>query len=97
MQYFAIDKNIEGVTEDQLRPHLPAELSATLQLYLSDKVRNFYFRKDRPGVILLMEVEHKQEAEELLKSLPLVQFGLLAFELIPVGPLEPLELLLRQN
>ncbi len=97
MQYFAIDKSIEGVTEDQLRPHLPAELAATLQLYLSDKVRNFYFRKDRPGVILLMEVEHKKEAENLLNTLPLVQLGLLAFDLVPVGPLEPLELLLAKN
>lgn len=97
MQYIAIDKNIEGVTEDQLRPHLPAELAATLQLYLSDKVRNFYFRKDRPGVILLMEVAHQGEAEELLATLPLVKLGLLAFELIPVGPLEPLALLLSKN
>lgn len=97
MQYFAIDKNIEGVTEDQLRPYLPAELAAALQLYLSDKVRNFYFRRDRPGVILLSEAKHKKEAEILLAMLPLIQLGLLAFELIPISPLEPLALLLTNG
>ena len=96
MQILAIDKPKEGITEELLTPHLPQELAQTVGLYLEEKIRTFYFRKDRPGVIFLLECDSITEAREMLDKLPLVQEGLLDFDLIPIGPLKPLEMLLQR-
>jgi len=95
MQILAIDKISEGVTAAVLEPHLPQELAATVQLYLQEKIRTFYFRKDRAGVVFIMECESVEEAKEILAGLPMVQEKLLDFDLIPVGPLMPLGRLLK--
>ena len=95
MQILAIDKIEEGVTADILTPHLPQELKATINLYLKDVIRAFYFRKDRPGVVFIMECETVPEAKEILSTLPMVKEKLLDFDLIPIGPLMPLGRLLN--
>jgi len=97
MQILAIDKITEGVTTDILMPHLSQELTATLKLYLKGIIRTFYFRKDRPGVVFILECETVPEAKEILSTLPMVKVNLLDFDLIPIGPLMPLERLLPQN
>ncbi|WP_109437103.1 hypothetical protein [Aquimarina sp. AU119] len=93
MQILAIDKMKEGVNDEILTPHLPQELAATINLYLEEKIRTFYFRKDRPGVVFILECESIEEARKTLDQLPLVQEGFLDFEYIPLGPLEPLKML----
>ncbi|MDN5216113.1 hypothetical protein QQ020_28835 [Fulvivirgaceae bacterium BMA12] len=95
MQILAIDKPQQGITEEALAPHLPQELAQTIGLYLEEKIRTFYFRKDRPGVIFLLESDSMAHAREMLDQLPLVQEKLLDFDLIPIGPLKPLEMLLQ--
>jgi hypothetical protein len=96
MQILAIDKISEGVTAAILEPFLPQELAATINLYLQEKIRSFYFRKDRPGVVFIMECPNVQEAKEILAALPMVQEKLLDFDLIPIGPLMPLGQLLKR-
>ncbi|HEV8283084.1 MAG TPA: hypothetical protein VGQ09_02175 [Chitinophagaceae bacterium] len=95
MQILAIDKIAEGVTAEVLEPHLPEELAATVDLYLKEKIRTFYFRKDRVGVVFILECENIQEAREILSILPMVERNLLNFDLIPIGPLMPLGRLLK--
>ena len=97
MQILAIDKITEGVTPAILEPHLPQELAATVSLYLQEKIRTFYFRKDRPGVVFVMECQGMEEAREILATLPMVQEKLLDFDLIPIGPLMPLGRLLQRG
>lgn len=96
MQVLAIDKMKRKVEDKELMEHLPEELAATVQLYLQEKVRTFYFRKDRPGIIFLMEAESLEAAQEDLASLPLVKLDILDFDLIPIGPLLPLGTLFPQ-
>lgn len=90
MQILAVDKISQGVTAAILEPHLPQELAATINLYLQEKIRTFYFRKDRAGVVFIMECQSVQEAKEILATLPMVREQLLDFDLIPIGPLMPL-------
>lgn len=94
MQILAIDQLQEGFTEEKLAPHLKEELAATLKLYLQEKIRTFYFRKDRPGVVFILESDSLEEAKQILDELPLVKEKLLDFELIPIGPLMPIQNLL---
>jgi len=44
-----------------------------------------------------MNVTERAEACELLERLPLGQAGMMAFELIPLGPLKPLAVLLGES
>ncbi|HEX4849188.1 MAG TPA: hypothetical protein VFV08_00210 [Puia sp.] len=97
MQVLAIDKKLDGVTDKMLLPHLPSELVATVNLYLKEKIRTFYFRKDRPGVVFLLETESVDEAREVLETLPMVKENLLDFDLIPIGPLAPLGMVLQKK
>jgi hypothetical protein len=45
--------------------------------------------------MFLMTVNSIEEADALLKALPLGQANLLTFELMPIGPLTPLGMLIK--
>ena len=86
---------LKPLTADQRQKYLPAEVPATLQLYLDGKMEQFWLRDKEAGVIFLMTVESVDEADRLLRALPLGQADLLTFELMPVGPLLPLGMLMK--
>ena len=73
---------------------MPQEVSDTVRLYLGGKIDQWYSRKDTRGVVFLMNVSSVEEAHALLEKLPLGVAGIMKFELIPVGPLSPLNYLL---
>jgi hypothetical protein len=83
------------LTQEQRQRYLPAEVPATLQLYLDGKMEQFWLRDKEAGVIFLMSVDSVDEADRLLKALPLGQADLLTFELMPIGPLLPLGMLMK--
>jgi hypothetical protein len=73
---------------------MPSEVRETVRLYLAGKIDSWYVRKDQPGVVFLMNVTTVEEAHSLLEALPLGKAGIMAFDLIPIGPLSPLNYLL---
>ncbi len=73
---------------------MPSEVRETVKLYLTGKIDSWYVRKDQPGVVFLMNVTTVEEAHTLLEALPLGKAGMMAFDLIPIGPLSPLNYLL---
>jgi hypothetical protein len=75
---------------------MPSEVRETVQLYLDGKIDQWYSRKDQNGVIFILNVSSVEEAHKLLEALPLGKAKLMEFELIPVGPLNPLRGLLTQ-
>lgn len=82
---------LKPLTPEQRQMYLPKEVPATLQLYLDGKMEQFWLRDNQAGVIFLMTVDSVEEADGLLKALPLGRANLLTFELMPIGPLTPLE------
>lgn len=58
-------------------------------------MEQFWPRDEMKGVISLMNVASVDEADALLKALPLGQDKLLTFDLMPVGPLLPLGMLMN--
>jgi hypothetical protein len=56
------------------------------ELYQSGVIRELYFRGDRSDAILILECADEGEAQQVLDSLPLVQAGLITFEVIPLVP-----------
>ena len=73
---------------------LPLEVRATVHLYLDGKIDQWYIKQDHSGVVFVMNLTDPQEALAVLDKLPLGQAGLMAFQLIPLGPISPLRLLL---
>jgi hypothetical protein len=59
--------------------------------------RNGYVRQDGKGVVFLLNVTSLEEAHSLLEKLRLGQTGLMEFDLMPLGPLNPLRLLLSKQ
>ncbi|MFZ2024201.1 MAG: hypothetical protein ACLPZY_20210 [Terracidiphilus sp.] len=85
------------MTPDQRRTIMPSEVADTVRLYLDGKIDQWYTRQDQPGVVFLLNVPSTDEANALLSALPLGKAKLMEFELIPLGPLNPLRILLNQQ
>jgi hypothetical protein len=88
---------LKPLTPEQQRTYMPAEVPATLKLYLDGKMEQFWLRDNNAGVIFLMTVDSVKEADALLKAMPLGGANLLSFELMPVGPLAPLGMLITHQ
>ena len=73
---------------------MPAEIHATVQLYLDGKIRDWYSREDGKGGVFLLNTSDVEEAKSIMESLPLSKEHLLDHEYISVGPLLPLRLLM---
>jgi hypothetical protein len=86
----------QGVTLQQIMAIIPAEIRATVKLYLDGKIREWYSRGDGTGVVFLVEAKTEDEARAVMESLPLAKEHLMDQEYIPVGPLMPLRALLAQ-
>src|SRR6266478_1150316 len=77
-----------GVTVEQVMKIMPAEIRATVPLYLDGKIQQWFTRGDGKDV---------EEARALMENLPLSKENLVDEQFIPVGPLLPLVILLRDS
>jgi hypothetical protein len=79
-----------GVDQAKVLAILPNEVRETANLYLDGKIDQWYSLQDRRGVAFILNVNDPAAAHEMLEKLPLGQAHLMSFELIPLGPLNPL-------
>jgi hypothetical protein len=84
----------QGVTFQQVMAVIPAEIRATVRLYLDGKIRQWYSRGDGKGVIFVIDAKTEDEARAMMEMLPLAKEQLMDTEYIPVGPLMPLRALI---
>jgi hypothetical protein len=83
-----------GVTRQQIMNVMPAEIRATVKLYLDGRISQWYSRGDGRGVVLFLDVKTVDEAHAIMDTLPLSKENLTDHEYIPVGPLMPLAALI---
>lgn len=86
MKILALEKEISGFSGEAFQPHLKAEATRVWELYQAGILREMYFRQDRHEAVLVLECSDTEEASGVLNTLPLVQAGLITFELIPLIP-----------
>lgn len=84
MKFLALEKEKPGLSGVDFQPQLKAEAARAWELYQQGSLREFYFRADEHTAVLVLECEDVEEARRLLDSLPLVQAGLISFEIIPL-------------
>ena len=80
----------QGIGREQIMKVMPAEIRATVKLYLDGKIRQWYSRGDGRGVVLFLDVKTVEEAHAVMDTLPLSKESLMDHDYIPVGPLLPL-------
>jgi len=79
-----------GVDPAKVFAILPNEVRDTVDLYLNGKIDQWYSQQERRGVVFILNVTDPAAARDMLEKLPLGQAHLMSFELIPIGPLNPL-------
>ncbi|HVO21882.1 MAG TPA: hypothetical protein VMU15_21705 [Anaeromyxobacter sp.] len=87
MRVIAIEKAVPGVKEEAFTPPvLREEAARAWELYQAGELRELHFRADREEAVLFLEVPDLPAARAVLARLPLVQRGLIDFELVPLAP-----------
>jgi hypothetical protein len=86
-----------GVTRDQIQKVMQSEVRETVALYLDGKIQQWYSRGDGKGVVFLVDCKTVDEAKAILETLPLVKANFASFDYVPLGPLNPLRLLLAPS
>lgn len=97
MQILAVSKIKEGADRSKMGPHLSNEIKHTLEAYLDGHIRNFWFKAEEMGIVLLLESADKEEAQRVLGEMPLVVAGFIEFDVIPMQPLMPLGMLIGRK
>ncbi|HLE15633.1 MAG TPA: hypothetical protein VI776_12860 [Anaerolineales bacterium] len=86
MKILALEIERPGATGDQFQPYLKAEAARVWEFYLGNLIREVYFHADRHTAVLVLECESAELARQILARLPLVEQGLIDFEVIPLAP-----------
>jgi len=86
MKILALERQLPGVPDDACDPHLRAEARRAWELHQAGVIRELYFRAESESAVLVLECAGADEARRALETLPLVESGLIAFDLIPLRP-----------
>ena len=97
MRILALEHENPGVTGEDFQPHLAAEAAQVYELMQADVIREIYFRGDRAEAVLMLECADENAARAILDRMPLVQAGLITFEIIPLKPYPGLRRLFREE
>jgi muconolactone delta-isomerase len=85
MKILAIEHELPSATPEDFRRYARDEAARAWALHQAGVIRELYFRADRPEAVLVLECADVAVAREALDTLPLVEHGLITFELIPLA------------
>lgn len=97
MKILAIEKEVEGSDPKLFSLHIRNEALKVYEYYQKGVIRKIYFRKNKNEAILILECNDENEAKNFIKTLPLVENGLIDFEIIPLQPYPGFERLFAQQ
>ncbi len=86
MKILALEREAADTTAADFAPHLPREALRAWELLQADIIRELYFDRDRHTAVLMLECADVEAARAALATLPLVEAGLITFDLIPLVP-----------
>lgn len=85
MKILALEKDVPGIPDNAFTDDvLKQEAERAWELHQAGVIRDLYFRADRDAAVLVLECEDVTQAQAVLSTLPLVEKGLIDFELIPL-------------
>ena len=86
MKILAIEEERSDIHPAQFQPYLKAEAARLWELTQKGFVREAHFHAEKHVAVLVLECDSVSAASRLLQSLPLVENGLIAFDLLPLVP-----------
>ena len=84
MKILALEHELPNATADQFQQVAKAEAGKIWEYHQAGVIREIYFRADKNEAVLMLECPSVVEAQAILETLPLVQVGLISFEVIPL-------------
>ena len=81
------------MTAAQRASIMPHEVHDTVNAYLDGKIDQWYYQTNGKGVVFIVNASTPDEAKAILEKFPLGQAGLMGFDYIPLGPLNPLRII----
>ena len=86
MKILALEKELPKAISEAYQPLLKKEAQGVWELQQSGALREIYFDGDQHTAVLVLECSDLAAARQLSATLPLVQVGLISFDLIPLVP-----------
>ena len=86
MKIMAITRRQPGATTERIQSLQSAEVSKVWQAIQDGSIREIYFDRDRPCVVLILEVESINAARTYLSTLPMVAERQIDFDFYTLGP-----------
>lgn len=86
MQFLALSRRCEGTTPEKLAALATAEAAAAWQLHAEGVLRSVHICPDRPGSAIVLECASLEDARIALGRLPMVNAGLIEFEVSRMLP-----------
>ena len=89
MQFLANSRPADGVAPERLTEYFEKNgiSSKAWELVRHRIVTDYAFKiGEQPGVVLFLRADSEDEARNLVESTPIVEQGLLTFEVEPLGP-----------
>lgn len=96
MKILAIEKDVESGTRQVDRELLEQEAREVYDLYQQGIIREMYFNQNHEAVLLL-ECSSREDAELALARLPLVEQGIIRFEISELRPYTGFERIFKAN
>lgn len=85
MKILALERETAGIAAERWTPELLRNEAARVwELYRAGIFRELYFTQDQHTAVMILECEDAAAAQAALDSLPLVQAGLIAFDILPL-------------
>ena len=86
MKILAFEVEKTGLSAADFAPHLKDEARRAWELHQAGVIRELYFRADQHTAVLVLECPTLEDAQAALNTLPLVERGLITFDLVPLIP-----------
>lgn len=81
------------LTPEQRAAIMPHEVHDTVDAYLNGKIDQWYFQTDGKGVVFIVNASSIEDAKAILEKFPLGKAGVMGFDYVPLGPLNPLRII----
>ncbi len=97
MQFLFLARVAQGISTEQVLPHVKDEAKAVWQNYSADVVQSIYFIADMSGAVLLCEAPDLATMQAIATQFPMAKAGVLTFEILPLKPYTGLEALFAKS
>ena len=86
MKILAFEVEKTGLCAADFAPYLKDEAHRAWELQQAGVIRELYFRADQHTAVLMLDCPTLADAQAALNTLPLVERGLITFDLMPLIP-----------